>query len=215
MNSLFTKRLPLLAALTVAATLGAGTAAAQTADLLISEYVEGSSNNKAVEIFNGTTDAVALGAYTLDRYANGATVPYSIALPAINLAPGATHVITHNLAEATLLARANQVNANLNFNGNDALVLARAGVAVDSIGRVGEDPGTAWTCVGGSTVNHTMRRISSVCSGDTDPTNAYDPCVGWVFFAVDTFSGLGSHVTDCGAVADEPASWGSIKATYR
>jgi hypothetical protein len=32
---------------------------------------------------------------------------------------------------------------------------------------------------------------------------------------VDTFSGLGSHVTDCGAVADEPTSWGAIKATYR
>lgn len=215
MNSWFKKRLPLPAILVVAASLGAGTAAAQTADLLISEYVEGSANNKAVEIFNGTTDAIPLGTYTLDRYANGATVPYSIALPAINLAPGATHVITHNLADPALLTRANQTNTNLNFNGNDALVLARGGIPVDSVGRVGEDPGAAWSCAGGSTVNHTMRRISSVCSGDTDPTNAYDPCVGWVFFAVDTFSGLGSHVTDCGAVADEQASWGSIKATYR
>ncbi|MBK8166764.1 MAG: lamin tail domain-containing protein [bacterium] len=215
MKSLFTKRLSLLPLLALAGMLGAGAAAAQTADLLISEYVEGSANNKAVEIYNGTADAVALGTYTLDRYANGATVPYSIALPAINLAPGATHVITHNQADAVLLSRADQVNANLNFNGNDALVLARAGIAVDSVGRVGEDPGTAWTCAGGSTLNHTMRRVSSVCGGDTDPSNAYDPCLGWVFFAVDTFSGVGSHVTDCGAVADEATSWGAIKATYR
>jgi len=207
--------LPPLAILTAAALLGAGAAAAQTSDLLISEYVEGSGNNKAVEIFNGTTDAVALGMYSLDRYANGATVPYAIALPAINLAPGATHVIANNLADATLLARADQVNANLNFNGNDALVLTRAGVTIDSIGRVGEDPGTAWTCVAGSTLNHTMRRISSICSGDTNPADPYDPCLGWVFFAVDTFSGLGSHVADCGAVDGEPTSWGAFKATYR
>lgn len=221
MFSLLVKRLPAAGDLPVPVVLiavvllGAGAAAAQTADLLISEYVEGSSNNKAVEIYNGTTDAVALGVYSLDRYANGATAPYSIALPAVNLAPGATHVITHSQADAALLSRANQVNVNLNFNGNDALVLARSGVPVDSIGRVGEDPDPAWSCAAGSTINHTMRRLSSICSGDTDPFNAYDACPGWVFFAVDTFSGLGSHVSDCGAVAGESTSWGAIKAAYR
>jgi len=213
MNTWFTKRL--LTALTLLAAV-AGTAQAQTADLLISEYVEGSGDNKAIEIFNGTEDAVNLGAYTLQRYSNGSTIPTAIALPAINLARGATHVIVCSLADAALLAYANQTSANLNFNGNDALVLVVGGsTVVDSFGRVGEDPGTAWTCSSGSTLNHSMRRMSSICSGDTAPADAFNPCVGWVFFTSDTFSGLGNHLVDCGTVADAGTTWGELKAIYR
>lgn len=200
----------------LAATLAAaGVATAQTSDLIISEYVEGSANNKAIEIYNGTADVVNLGTYALDRYSNGATTPVTIPLPAVNLPRGSTHVVVYNLADAGLLALANQVDANLNFNGNDAIVLTHGGAVVDAFGRVGEDPGTAWTCTGGSTVNHTLRRLSSVCAGDQVATDAFNPCVGWVFFAVDIFSGLGSHVTDCGAVADAQPTWGSLKAAYR
>lgn len=214
MKSWFTTRSLFLASL--ALLVSAGAALAQTTDLLISEYVEGSGNNKAIEIYNGTTDAVNLGGYSLDRYSNGATVPYSIALPAVSLPPGGAHVIVYSLADAALLAYADQTDANLNFNGNDALVLKfGASTVIDSFGRVGEDPGTAWSCSGGSTVNHTMRRLSSICTGDANPTDAFNPCAGWVFFGVDVFSGLGSHVTDCGAVPDEGTSWGGLKASYR
>lgn len=214
MKSLFTKRL--LAALTLLVVSTAGIAFAQTADLVISEYVEGAGNNRAIEIFNGTEDSVSLGAYALLRYSNGSTVPFSIALPSINLAPGAAHVLVYSLADPSLLAYADQTDANLNFNGNDALVLVFGGsTVVDSFGRVGEDPGTAWTCTGGSTVNHTMRRLSSICSGDAAPADAFNPCVGWVFFTSDTFNGLGNHVVDCGAVADEGTTWGDLKAIYR
>ncbi len=60
------------AAAVVALALSAMTAAAQTADLLISEYVEGSGDNKAIEIYNGTGAAVDLGAdeYRLEIYFN-------------------------------------------------------------------------------------------------------------------------------------------------
>lgn len=204
-----------LAVVTLAVLWAAG-AQAQTSNLIISEYIEGSANNKAIEIFNGTQDVVNLGSYRLDRYSNGAATGFAISLPATNLAPGAAHVIVYNLADAALLAHANQIDTNLNFNGNDALVLVYGGnTVIDSIGRVGEDPGTAWTCSGGSTANLTMRRISSVCTGDTNPTDAFNPCAGWVFFAIDIFSGLGNHVTDCGAVPDEGTSWGGLKATFR
>lgn len=213
MKSLLTTR---PSALLLLALLGlAVPAGAQTADLLISEYVEGSSNNKALEIYNGTEDVVLLSQYTVDRYSNGTTTPFSITMPAIQLAPGEAHVIVYSLASPALLAYADQVDANLNFNGNDALVLARGGIAVDSFGRVGEDPGTEWTCTGGSTSNHTMRRISSICSGDTVTNDAFNPCSGWLFSASDTFSGLGTHITDCGTVAGETTSWGAVKASYR
>ena len=46
----------------------------------------------------------------------------------------------------------------------------------------------------------------SVCVGDTDPSNVFDPAAEWVGFAQDTFDGLGSHTADCGVI--EPSSPG-------
>ena len=47
--------------------------AQECGDLFISEYVEGWSNNKALEIYNPTSDAVDLSEYMVIRYSNGAT----------------------------------------------------------------------------------------------------------------------------------------------
>jgi predicted extracellular nuclease len=193
-----------------------GGALAQTSDLLISEYVEGSSNNKALEIFNGTEDVIDLGSYTIERYTNGSTTSVSIPLGAVSLDPGDTWVITHNLASAELLALADQTDGNLNFNGDDSLVLTFAGTqVVDSFGRVGEDPGDFWSCDDGNTQNHTMRRLSSVCNGDTITDDEFDPCLEWSFFASDVFTGLGTHIADCGAVGNSAPTWGSLKASFR
>ena len=43
---------------------------AQINDLIISEYVDGTSNNKALELYNGTGRAVNLGLYRLELYNN-------------------------------------------------------------------------------------------------------------------------------------------------
>jgi len=196
--------------------LTAGAAWGQTSDLLITEYVEGSGNNKALEIFNGTEDAINLGSYSIDRYSNGATTATSIPLDAVDLPSGETWVIVNPSAEANLLALANQTDGNLNFNGDDALVLMFDGSqVVDRFGRVGEDPGSYWSCDDGNTANHTLRRLSSVCSGDTGITEPFDPCLQWSFFGIDVFTGLGTHIADCGAVGNSAPSWGSLKASFR
>jgi predicted extracellular nuclease len=197
--------------------LSSGASFAQTSDLLITEYLEGTSNNKAVEIFNGTEDIINLGSYAIERYPNGSTSATSISLNSIDLNPGSAYVITHSSAEPALLALADQTSASLNFSGNDALVLVRTGsVVVDSFGRVGEDPGTGWSCSEGSTMNTIMRRLSSICHGDTVVDDAFDPCAEWSFFAQDLYSGLGEHIADCGAVATEAnETWGSLKSLYR
>ena len=59
--------------LLVCALVGASGASAAPSDLFISEYVEGSSNNKAIEIFNGTGAPVdlAAGGYQVQLYFNG------------------------------------------------------------------------------------------------------------------------------------------------
>src|ERR687890_194375 len=49
------------------------TAEAAAADLFFSEYIEGTSNNKALEIYNGTGAGVDLGAagYSIQMFFNG------------------------------------------------------------------------------------------------------------------------------------------------
>jgi len=199
--------------MTIAILALAGTATAQTSDLLISEYVEGSGYHKAVEIYNGTDGNVNLSGYAIERYSNGSTTATSIPLDAVVLGPGDTFVLAHSQFPEPGLA--DQFSADLNFDGNDALVLASGGVPVDRIGRVGEDPGDYWSCASGTTQNHTLVRIPGVCAGETDPTAAFDPCDGWSFLPNDTIDGLGDHDADCGTV-DLPATrWGDLKASFR
>lgn len=188
-------------------------AMAQTDDLMISEYVEGSGSNLAVEIFNGTSDTVNLAGYAIEVYANGTTTALSIALDAVDMEPGDVFVIAHTgFSQPTL---ANQTDADLNFSGNDALVLAFGGVAVDRVGRVGEDPGDYWSCANGTTQNHTLRRLPGVCEGSLPVDAVFDPCDGWEFLAVDTLDGLGQHTADCGTVPLDNLPWGEIKSLFR
>ncbi|WP_194945120.1 endonuclease I family protein, partial [Shewanella sp. TC10] len=81
------------------------------------------------------------------------------------------------------------------FNGDDALVLAKDGVVIDRLGRVGEDPGSEWTDANDanfSTKDKTLRRKESVTVGDTDATLAFPGDDNqWVTFDKDTSDGLG------------------------
>lgn len=194
----------------------ASPALAQTSSLLITEYLEGSGNNKALEIFNGTEDVINLGSYSIERYSNGSTTSVSIPLDAVDLDPGEAWVIANPQSDPALLALANQTDSELNFNGNDALVLLFAGSqVVDRFGRVGEDPGDYWSCPEGNTQNHTLRRLSSVCSGDTVIDDEFDPCLEYSFFPIDVITGLGFHFADCGAVGADHTTWGTLKANFR
>src|SRR5690606_17276683 len=66
-----------------------------TANLYFSEYIEGSSNNKAVEIYNAGTADVDLGACTVAIYFNGSSSPSNIPLTG-TLAPGEVHTVCHS-----------------------------------------------------------------------------------------------------------------------
>ena len=70
-----------------------------------------------------------------------------------------------------------------------------------SFGQIGVDPGTEWGTGLTTTVDNTLRRKASVCAGDTDGTDAFDPAAQWDGFAIDTFDGLGAHTADCGPAA--------------
>jgi predicted extracellular nuclease len=188
-----------IAALLVLLLGTASPVSAQTpTELFLSEYIEGSSFNKAIEIYNGTGGAVdlAAGVYTLELYSNGsATVSQSAALSG-TIANGDVYVLAHDSAAAAILAQADATDSSvINFNGDDSVVLRKNGAIVDAFGQNGVDPGSSWP---GGSQNVTLRRKLVVCAGDTDFSDPFDTSIEWDGYAQDTFGGLGVHTVSCG-----------------
>jgi len=200
------------------ATLALLAPATASADLFISEYIEGSSLNKAIEIYNSTGAAVDLSDYELRLYSNGAAaVSQSVTLSGM-LADGDVVVVSRSDADPDIVAVTDILApAVINFNGDDVVELYKLSAAssVDVIGQIGVDPGTAWTNGGVTTVNATIRRKADVCQGDPNGADAFDPSIEWDPFANDTFDGLGSHTSNCGPTPTSSSTWGRVKSLYR
>jgi predicted extracellular nuclease len=110
--------------------LGAHSADCEPAEgLFISEYVEGSSYNKVIEIYNGTGAAVNLGieGYTVEIYFNGSSSPGQTISLAGTLENGDVFVLAHTSASAAIKDVANQTSGRVLFNGDDAVVLRKGG----------------------------------------------------------------------------------------
>lgn len=60
--------------------------------LFLSKYVEGYSNNRAIEIYNPTSQAVDLSGYSLGRFRNGSVSYDYVQLPAVMLQPYDTYL---------------------------------------------------------------------------------------------------------------------------
>lgn len=162
--------------------------------LFISEYVEGSSYNKAIEIFNPSNTEIDLSTenYQLGRFSNGGTTPSMISLTG-TIAANGTFVIANNRAAVEVLDLADQLSGSLSHNGDDAYVLYKNDEVVDSFGNVGEDPGSAWGSDTSTTKDNTLRRNESVVSGDTVINDTFDPAQEWTGAGKDDFSDLGLH----------------------
>ncbi|MBT3206905.1 MAG: T9SS type A sorting domain-containing protein [Bacteroidetes bacterium] len=135
-------------------------------DLFISEYVEGSHNNKALEIYNPTDNAIDLSDYHMSRYSNGGFSPNYIGLAPGGILeahsvlvvvldkqnPNGTGLDTIVFDELRALADiflcpVYDDNKMMYFNGNDAVTLEKISTSeiLDIIGKIGEDPGDGWT----------------------------------------------------------------------
>lgn len=112
------------------------------------------------------------------------------------LAPRSTQDGQDRTLTAVLGITPNQTVSFGWFNGNDAIELVRGtGILVDSIGRVGFDPGSQWGSGLASTADNTLRRKTTVNQGDTTSSDDFDPSVQWEGFASDTFGDLGRYST--------------------
>ncbi|MGD8567423.1 MAG: ExeM/NucH family extracellular endonuclease [Gammaproteobacteria bacterium] len=182
-----------------------------SAELFISEYVEGSSYNKAVEIYNGTGNTVDLSSYELQFYFNGNTSAGRTVALSGSLANGQTYVVAEDAADPALRDQADQLDTSTSwYNGDDAVVLVNGGAVADSIGHIGFDPGSEWGSGNTSTQNNTLRRKVSICAGDTDPYDIFDPANEWDGYAQDTFDGVGSHSVNCGGEPPPPPPGGDV-----
>ncbi len=164
---------------------------------MFSVYVEGSSNNKAIELYNPTTAELDLSDYTITLYVNGKTTTQATLGSTDKIASGAHYVITNSSAtSADLIAKSDITSGVTAFNGNDVLTLTKGDRVLDSIGQLGVDPGKlGWTGDGISMVDSTLTK--KACTVDTDTSDAYDPSAEFMAAQeVDDFSTFGTLTCD-------------------
>tara|TARA_B100001564_G_scaffold7221_1_gene6109 strand:+ start:17569 stop:19425 length:1857 start_codon:yes stop_codon:yes gene_type:complete len=151
-------------------------------DLFFSEYVEGSGNNKALEIANFTGNSLNLDNYSLKLSSNGNnnwTVNYNF--PNNLIIPNNSVFVVANGGTNICAGVFDDLNNNItSFNGNDALGLFKDNVLIDIIGTLGDDSEFAQ--------NITLRRSSTITSG----TSVFD-LNEWNNFALNDCDNLGYH----------------------
>ncbi len=153
------------------------TAAATFTELYFSEYLEGSSNNKAIEISNRTGSSIALSAYSIKKQVNGSTSWTAVATLSGTLANNTTYVVAHSSYALTCGGTINLKTTNLDFNGNDTVGLFKNNVLIDIIGTSGSSANFA--------LDVTLRRNVS------KPRTTY-LASEWTSYSVDTCTNIGT-----------------------
>ncbi|AYO10617.1 ExeM/NucH family extracellular endonuclease [Vibrio campbellii] len=166
---------PSLLALTIASALSANA----NAEIILSQYVEGGSYNKAVEIANTGDAAVTLTGYELAKSSNGGgTWGSTFDLSQVTLQANQVYVLAHGDASDAIKAVADHTEKSVtNFNGDDPIALLKDGEVHDIIGVMGDvDFGKDTTLV----------RNSDALT----PSATYDASQ-WTAFEKDNIDGLG------------------------
>ena len=161
------------------------TATSLVTDLYFSEYLEGSSNNKALEITNNTGSSINLSSYVVKKQTNGAgSWSTGISLTG-TLTNGAKFVLVNSSIASTCYSKTtaniSTTATELTFNGNDAVGLFKNGTLIDIIGTF--NGGTA-----DFAANETLRRNTNVAV----PKTTFNKSSDWTSYASDTCGGIGN-----------------------
>ncbi|OQY37751.1 MAG: hypothetical protein B6226_04790, partial [Candidatus Cloacimonetes bacterium 4572_65] len=181
---------------------GGTTPSEDAENLFFSEYIEGSGNNKALEIFNGTGAEIDLTAYSVNKANNGGEWGTAEPLTGM-LADDDVYVISNAESDATVLAVADITSTMTYFNGDDVVGLFHNDVLIDVIGTYGEDPGAAWNVAGvnEATKEHTLVRKSTIGVGSLDWVASAGTDVNnseWTVYEQNDFTYIGTHQFDGG-----------------
>lgn len=184
-------------------------------DLFISEYAEGSSNNKYLEIANFTGAEVDLAGYALPSVSNAPSTEgeYEYWNPDIfganaSIADGDVWVVCHPDADETIVARCDSTHLYMS-NGDDGYKLVKGTedsyTVVDTLGDFMGDPGSGWDICGvtSGTQDHTLvKKEGKEGNADWNASRGTtaDDC-DWIVAEKDAFmltawDGLGSHCYD-------------------
>ena len=195
-------------------------------ELFISEYIEGPANNNAIEIYNPTNATIDLTEYTINRYGNGATSGPDVWPLSGSIAAGEAIAVGNGQLDSLWVSTYWSVPVDpvfynacgihgsglyptpFYFNGDDAMTLEKLGNIIDIFGKVGEDPGNAWTddasagytdANGGTwwTKRQTLVRKASVTQGIITNPILFNPTLEYDSLPDATYSGMGSHTCDC------------------
>jgi endonuclease I len=157
-------------------------------ELLFSEYIEGSSNNKALEIANNTGASVNLSAYVIKKQTNGAGAWSTGLTLSGTLNNGSKFTLVNSSIASscypTSSANISTTATELTFNGNDAVGLFKNGVLIDIIGTF--NGGTA-----NFAADVTLRRKSTI----TAPSTTFNLAAQWDSFTTDSCTNLGSKIS--------------------
>lgn len=201
-------------------------------DLFISEYVEGSGNNKAIEFYNPTVNSINLSNYRLVRYSNGSTTGTDSTDLTGTIASFGTFVIANGVGVTSgatgtspacnpaLQALAQQLDGAYPvptfMNGDDAVLLVKKSPykILDIFGKIGEQPVTAWSDVApydGTigkwwTKDHSLQRKSTVQQGVTTNPTLFNVKLEWDSLPKDNWTNVGLHSCGCSSVGFKEVS---------
>jgi hypothetical protein len=198
------------------------------AELFISEYIEGPAQNNGIEIYNPTSNSIDLSSYTINRYSNGAISGPEVFSLSGSIGAGDVIVVGNGQLDSIDLGTYWSVpvdpnfyavlddhcngdyntNSTFYFNGDDAMTLEKSGNIIDVFGKVGEDPGSAWTddasagytdANGGTwwTKRQTLVRKASVKKGVTTNPILFNPTLEYDSLPDATYTGMGAHTCNC------------------
>lgn len=156
-------------------------------DLFISEYVEGSSNNKYLEIYNPTGASVDLSSYSLKLEQDGKGA-WTKTLKLTGMLASKTVIVYANTSAVKYTGTVIKDGNVITFNGNDPIGLFKNDNLIDYFGKSSKTPGTA---ADDFAKDQTFRRKSTVKA----PSKEYN-ANEWEVLTKDDVSGLGSHTME-------------------
>lgn len=200
----------------------------EPANIFFSEYIEGTGNNRALEIVNNTDSTVYLDNYQIAQTHSGEWANFHDFKEGASIEPGGVYVLLnasvpndmfdHDNADEVLDYDGATYDNPVHFTGKNGRAIIHINplteevTFLDLFGDVEDADGGSWDVAGveGATVDHTLIRKSSVSKGNTEPlasfgTNEEDS--EWIVKDMDDFSHLG--ISDGYAeniVNDEPVS---------
>ncbi len=150
------------------------------ADIILSQYVEGGSYNKAIEIANTGDSAVTLTGYELAKSSNGGgSWGSKLDLSQVTLEAKQVYVLAHSDASDAIKVVADHTDKNVaNFNGDDPIALLKDGAVHDVLGAMGG-------------VNFGKDQTLVRNSDALAPSSTHDQS-RWTPFAKDNIDGLGA-----------------------